>query len=236
MVCCKNVSFAFVAAAICILLALRSVPADSWAMDQGRTRHPLDQSNTKMMSRSNLLHTVASSAILIASQPNPAHGAMYDNGPDMSGMLPPTSLPSGVTYQDLRQGPPSSSSGSDVTIQEGMRVNVQWSLKRTNGYSVDSSANNDGVPFIFTVGDTSPKGAIPGLDEGIRGARLGTIRRIVMPPELAYVDGVEDDCRGPLPVGFGPRQRIRRVMSLLKDVPGEGILLDVKVTRIQAAS
>lgn len=64
--------------------------------------------------------------------------------------------------------------------------------------------------------------------------RVGSIRRIVMPPDLAYVDGVDDDCRGPLPVGFGPRQRIRRVMALLKDVPGEKIVLDVKVTRIQA--
>lgn len=143
-------------------------------------------------------------------------------------MLPPTILPSGVTYQDLRPGT------GELTIQEGMRVNVQWSLKRSNGYFVDSSSNNDGIPFIFTVGDKSSDGAIPGLDEGIRGARVGSIRRIVMPPDLAYVDGVDDDCRGPLPVGFGPRQRIRRVMSMLKDVPGEKIVLDVKVTRIQA--
>ena len=114
-------------------------------------------------------------------------------------------------------------------------MNLQWSLKRSNGYSVDSSAQNDGVPFIFTVGDTTKNGAIPGLDEGVRGARLGAIRRLVIPPNLAYVDGVDDDCRGPLPQGFGPRQRIRRVMELLKDVPGESILLDVKVTRIQSA-
>lgn len=44
---------------------------------------------------------------------------------------------------------------------------------------------------------------------------------------------MDDGCRGPLPSGFGPRQRIRRVMTLLRDVPGEKILLDVKVTRIQ---
>lgn len=186
------------------------------------------------MSRSNFMrHIIMTSATMTSSniifhQGHDAYAAMYDNGPDVNGMPPPTKLPSGVTYQDLRRGT------GDITVREGMKINLQWSLKRSNGYFVDSSEKNDGVPFIFTVGDTSKNGAIPGLDEGIRGARLGSIRRIVIPPDFAYVDGVDDDCRGPLPRGFGPRQRIRRVMTLLKDVPGESILLDVKVTRIQS--
>jgi hypothetical protein len=36
-----------------------------------------------------------------------------------------------------------------------------------------------------------------------------------------------------VPEGFGPKQRIRRVMTLLKDIPGESLLLDVKATRVQ---
>ena len=54
-------------------------------------------------------------------------------------------LDSGVTYRDLRDG-----TGNEVAI-EGKRVNIQWVLKRSNGYSIDSSSNNDGVPFIFVV-------------------------------------------------------------------------------------
>ncbi len=153
--------------------------------------------------------------------------AMYENAP-----LPVSDivrLPSGVTYQDLRQG-------DGEVVSEGKRVNIQWSLKRSNGYIIDSSANNDGVPFIFVVGGDGTVGgtrAIQGLDEGIRGMKVGGIRRIVMPPSLAFVEGVEDGMPGPIPVGFGPKQRVQRVMKLRADVPDESFLLDVKPTRVQ---
>jgi len=150
-------------------------------------------------------------------------------------------LDSGVTYRDLRDG-----TGNEVAI-EGKRVNIQWVLKRSNGYSIDSSSNNDGVPFIFVVGGGGGGGdklqqsqqqqqrAIAGLDEGIRGMKVGGIRRIVFPPSLAYVEGLNDDgsSPGPVPIGFGPKQRIRRVMENRMDVPDESFLLDVKLTRIQ---
>ena len=65
--------------------------------------------------------------------------------------------------------------------------------------------------------------------------KLGGIRRIVIPPSLAYTDGLNDDgtSPGPVPTGFGPKQRIRRVMENRMDVPDESFLLDVKLTRIQ---
>ncbi len=140
-------------------------------------------------------------------------------------------LDSGVTYNDLREG------AGDGIAEEGKRVNIQWVLKRSNGYSIDSSAQNDGVPFIFVVGagNTGKESirAIPGLDEGIRGMKVGGIRRIVIPPSLAYVEGVGDDCPGPIPPNFGPKQRIKRVMENRMDVPDESFLLDVKLTRVQ---
>ena len=80
----------------------------------------------------------------------------------------------------------------------------------------------------------SPPRAIPGLDEGIRGMRVGGIRRIVIPPSLAYVGNLDDpSAPGPVPPGFGPKQRIRRVMENRADVPDESFLLDVKLTRVQ---
>jgi FKBP-type peptidyl-prolyl cis-trans isomerase len=154
--------------------------------------------------------------------------AMYENAPVFE--TSPMKLPSGVSYQDLRYG-------DGVSVDDGKRVNIQWSLKRSNGYSIDSSSNHDGVPFIFTVGASSTSGlqrAVSGLDQGIRGMKVGGIRRIVFPPDLAYVEGFDDGSTGPIPPGFGPQQRIKRVMNMLKDdVPGESFILDVKVTRVQ---
>ncbi|KAL3773558.1 hypothetical protein ACHAWO_003045 [Cyclotella atomus] len=133
-------------------------------------------------------------------------------------------LSSGVIYADISQG-------NGETVKEGSRVNLQWVLRRSNGYFVDSSAVSDSVPFIFTVGD--PNGAIAGLDEGIRGMKAGGTRRILIPPRLAYVNGVDDGLPGPIPAGFGPRQQMRRVMQVRKDVPGEYIFLEVKLTKVR---
>lgn len=133
-------------------------------------------------------------------------------------------LPSGTIYADLRVG------GGDVEIKEGSRVNLQWVLRKSNGYFVDSSAVQDSVPFIFTVGDG---GAIKGIDEGIQGMKQGGTRRILIPPSLAYVEGLDDGKPGPMPAGFGPRQQMRRVQNVRKDVPGEYVFLEVQVTRVR---
>jgi len=135
-------------------------------------------------------------------------------------------LPSGVIYADIRPG---NKNGDAVT--SGSRVNMQWVLRKSNGYFVDSSEVQDGVPFIFTVGDKN--GAIAGVDEGVRGMKVGGARRILIPPSLAYVDGLDDGKPGPMPAGYGPRQQMRRVQSVRKDVPGEYIYLEVQVTRVR---
>jgi FKBP-type peptidyl-prolyl cis-trans isomerase len=95
--------------------------------------------------------------------------------------------------------------------------------------SIRPNATNS-VPFIFTVGDGK---AIQGLDQGIRGMREGGVRRLLIPPSLAYVEGLDDDRPGPLPRGFGPRQQMRRVQTIRKDVPGEYIFLEVQLTRLR---
>lgn len=168
--------------------------------------------------------TVATTTAAFASSAS----AIYENAPIASST--PIALPSGVSYQDLR-------GGDGPIIVEGNRVNVQWVLKRSNGYTIDGSANHDSVPFIFVVGGANNSGqprAIDGLDEGIRGMRVGGIRRIVIPPELSYTEGLEDGMPGPIPPEFGPKQRIKRVLSMIKDgIPGESFLLDVKATRAQ---
>lgn len=134
-------------------------------------------------------------------------------------------LPSGTIYADLRTG-----NGNNI-VDVGSKVNLQWVLRKSNGYFVDSSERNDSVPFIFTVG--SENQAIIGVDEGIRGMSEGGVRRLLIPPKLAYVKGLDDGCPGPLPYGFGPRQQMRRVQQTRVDVPGEYVFLEVQVTRVR---
>jgi len=175
---------------------------------------------------------------LLLSPLEAANAAPSSSSPNTGPLVESTAelveLSSGVTYRDLKEGPPDA-----LVATEGKRVNIQWVLKRSNGYSIDSSAQNDGVPFIFVVGGASSSStgvqtAIPGLDEGIRGMKVGGIRRIVVPPSLAYVGGLDDGISpGPVPKGFGPKQRIKRVMENRRDVPDESFLLDVKLTRVQ---
>lgn len=130
--------------------------------------------------------------------------------------------PSGLIYADLRIG-------AGAEVEEKSRVNLQWVMRKSNGYFVDSSAVSDSVPFIFVVGE---KSAIKGVDEGVRGMRVGGTRRLLIPIDMAYVDGIDDGKPGPLPVGFGPRQQMRRVQRN-KDVPGEYIFLEVQLTRMR---
>jgi FKBP-type peptidyl-prolyl cis-trans isomerase len=136
-------------------------------------------------------------------------------------------LESGLVYADVRPGQP-----SGETVRQGSTVNLQWVRRKSNGYFVDSSATHDSAPFIFTVGDGT---ALQGLDEAVRGMKEGGVRRILIPPSLAYVDDGLDNGRGrgPLPTGYGPRQQMRRVQNIRKDVPGEYVYLEVQVTRVR---
>lgn len=149
------------------------------------------------------------------------------SGNDADGPVPREAyvkLPTGVVFADLRKGK------SSKVVEQGSRLNLQWVLRKSNGYFVDSSERNDGVPFIFTVGDGT---AIAGLDQAVVGMQEGGVRRVLIPPALAYVDGLEDGKPGPMPMGYGPRQQMRRVQNIRKDVPGEYVYLEVQLTKIR---
>jgi FKBP-type peptidyl-prolyl cis-trans isomerase FkpA len=122
------------------------------------------------------------------------------SSPPVRADRPIVTLPDGLTYFDYVVG-----TGPDVA-DEGKTVQFQWVLRRSNGYFVDASSNYNDEPFIYKVGNL--KKAIKGIDEGIRGMRVGGIRRMNIPPALAFVEGVEDGKPGPLPTGFGPKRQI----------------------------
>lgn len=43
-----------------------------------------------------------------------------------------------------------------------------------------------GEPYGFDVGATGNTMALKGLDLGVRGMRVGGVRKMIVPPELAY--------------------------------------------------
>eukprot|EP00468_Gymnochlora_sp_CCMP2014_P000669 CAMPEP_0167743696 /NCGR_PEP_ID=MMETSP0110_2-20121227/2157_1 /TAXON_ID=629695 /ORGANISM="Gymnochlora sp., Strain CCMP2014" /LENGTH=146 /DNA_ID=CAMNT_0007628091 /DNA_START=937 /DNA_END=1377 /DNA_ORIENTATION=- len=96
-----------------------------------------------------------------------------------------TSGPDGLLFFDLEKG------GGGLA-QEGERVAIHYSLK-WKGITISTSRQGAGVtggnPYGFDIGQPigEPASAfIKGLDLGVRGMAVGGVRRIIVPPELAY--------------------------------------------------
>ncbi len=81
--------------------------------------------------------------------------------------------PGGVEYEDLKLG--------DGPIAErGAKVEVRYSLFRNRGDPVQEDQH-----YAFRVGK---RRAIPGLEYGVEGMRVGGERRLRVGPHLAYRD------------------------------------------------
>lgn len=81
---------------------------------------------------------------------------------------------------DLRVG-----TGAEATT--GRTVTVNYTLWLYNAQGVDNKGTMvqtsvGGAPFTFTVGT----GVIPGFSQGVTGMKVGGLRRITVPPNLAY--------------------------------------------------
>lgn len=87
---------------------------------------------------------------------------------------------SGLYYQDLETG-----TGTQATA--GTVATLHYEAFLTDGTKFDSSRDR-GTEFSFRLGAGS---VIRGFDEGVRGMRVGGMRKVVIPSNLAYgEDGV----------------------------------------------
>lgn len=83
---------------------------------------------------------------------------------------------SGLKYQDISAG-----GGSSPKVGDKVLVDyVGWS---TTGRRFDTSLEKDREPISFILGKGN---VIKGWDEGIATLKIGGIRRLVIPPGLAY--------------------------------------------------
>lgn len=86
-------------------------------------------------------------------------------------------LESGLRYTDLR-------CGEGKIAARGHSATVRYTGELPDGLEFDSSIERGGS-FEFRLGVGQ---AILGWDEGLVGMQVGGIRRLVIPPELAYGD------------------------------------------------
>tara|TARA_B100000745_G_C19873465_1_gene291222 strand:- start:151 stop:540 length:390 start_codon:yes stop_codon:yes gene_type:complete len=74
--------------------------------------------------------------------------------------------------------------GTGIEAANGDRVTVHYTGWLIDGTKFDSSIDR-GQPFVFSLGAGE---VIQGWDRGVRGMQVGGIRKLTIPPELAYGD------------------------------------------------
>ena len=115
-----------------------------------------------------MLRAIAACALLVAAV---ACGGSDDSSPTS----PTVNVPFSQT--DLRVG-----TGTEATAGRRLVVNFTGWL-----YSTSAAENKgqqfDSGTFAFTLGVGQ---VIRGFDQGVSGMRLGGLRRLVIPPDLAY--------------------------------------------------
>ena len=127
------------------------------------------------------LAPLASAPALAKLSGGPTGGIPIEQFQEIPGTKPP------ILYYDLK-----GASGATGGVPKGARVAVHYDLKFRNitiGTSRQGAGVTGGTPIGFNVGAKSgtPGGPfIPAFNEGIKGMGVGTVRRMIVPPEYAY--------------------------------------------------
>lgn len=82
---------------------------------------------------------------------------------------------SGLKIEDIKVG-------TGAEAKAGDTVTVHYTGTLTNGKKFDSSKDH-GQPFTFHLGAGE---VIKGWDQGVAGMKVGGVRKLTIPPDLAY--------------------------------------------------
>ena len=128
----------------------------------------------------------------------------------------------GVEVKDLKEG-----TGSEVSDDNYLAYYVGWCADES---VFDSSFDNNENPTAFSKILDPSAGMIEGWNEGVKGMKLGGIRRITMPGEMAYGDSME------ICGGYSKPLRFM-VMAIPKEEPMKSMAaeLDDAYMRVQYA-
>lgn len=128
----------------------------------------------------------------------------------------------GVEVKDLKEG-----TGSEVSNDNYLAYYVGWCADES---VFDSSFDNNDNPTAFSKILDPSAGMIEGWNEGVKGMKLGGIRRITMPGEMAYGDSME------ICGGYNKPLRFM-VMAIPKEEPMKSMAaeLDDAYMRVQYA-
>jgi FKBP-type peptidyl-prolyl cis-trans isomerase FkpA len=113
-----------------------------------------------------------------AAAPEPAGVAEPTFAPELEVSLPDMQqTPEGVHYRNVREG-------SGRAADAGATVTAEYRGWLPDGTLFEQRPNDEGFGLSeFVMGEDAP---VDGLDYGMRGMRVGGIRRIVVPPEHGY--------------------------------------------------
>ena len=128
----------------------------------------------------------------------------------------------GVEVKDLKEG-----TGAEVSDDNYLAYYVGWCADES---VFDSSFDNNDNPTAFSKILDPSAGMIEGWNEGVKGMKLGGIRRITMPGEMAYGDSME------ICGGYNKPLRFM-VMAIPKEEPMKSMAaeLDDAYMRVQYA-
>ena len=89
--------------------------------------------------------------------------------------MPEITTASGLVIEDVTVG-------EGAAAQKGQTVSVHYTGWLTDGQKFDSSKDRN-EPFDFPLGRGH---VIAGWDEGVAGMQVGGVRKLTIPPNLAY--------------------------------------------------
>ncbi len=105
----------------------------------------------------------------------PTQEAPVAEEPSATTEQPATQPVTKLKIEDVKKG-----TGAEATV--GKTAVVHYTLWLTDGTKVESSKDS-GQPFPFPVGGGQ---VIPGWDQGVPGMKVGGVRKLTIPPDLAY--------------------------------------------------